>query len=905
MSLFKKFLKPKWQHANPDVRRQALAEMAAEQLTNFIDTEPEAELRKAAVIRIRDEALLESLLGHNHQDVRDAAREHWLTLLLPASANINSITHSATLVRIAGLTRDQQLRLDAIARISDQHERLSIARDHPVAKVRLAAAEGIDQRALLQQLLEFAQAKDKAVYRLCKERLAAAKANQEAIAAREQQISHVLDQAAYLNRVSYGPDFNGRLQVLQRQQQELDDSLTTSQRQALAAELVKAALILEQHDAEEQRLAEQQQRRTEALAAQQQLITELDDALTAAPAASADPEQLKQQLLTLDERWRATQAEQKAAADVQRQFENTMQQALALQATLEQVNAKQAELAQWLEKDLPADMRGLQQVIQGGKKWQAQLKWPTHLEQPEWLAALSGKRQLAEAQLANLENQQTARTDALQRQLDTLEQHIDDGHLKDASKLYGQVHQSLRQIDSKAAHAFQNRIKSLAARLNEMRDWQGFVTTPKKEALCESMEALVDADISPDVLADKIQVLQDEWKTLNSSQPDKELWDRFQAAGDKAFEPCRAWFANVARQRETNVELRNQLIDELRHYEAHLDWDNADWKVVQKTLETAREVFRSYSPVDRAAHKDTQERFRDICDAVYSHLKAEYDRNLAAKSALVEDAAALAEADDLVDVVDRVKELQQQWKEIGITPRAPDQKYWRQFRSQCDAVFARLDEQRTERKAELNSRVTEAEALINQAAELPVSALPAADALEQLSQYEQQFAAIELPRSAHQRLRKQLTDVSAQLDDRRTAQSQAAERQRWQGLLDRLQALADHNETLWHEAEQLPSAYPLAAFEQRWQMDQETSVSVDTEAARDLCIRMEVIGGLESPADDQGRRMQLQVQRLAQAMGQSIGHTDERRTLVLEWLETPASASQQQRFIQALKASLD
>ncbi|MDO6749877.1 DUF349 domain-containing protein, partial [Gilvimarinus sp. 1_MG-2023] len=77
------------------------------------------------------------------------------------------------------------------------------------------------------------------------------------------------------------------------------------------------------------------------------------------------------------------------------------------------------------------------------------------------------------------------------------------------------------------------------------------------------MEALIDADISPDVLADKIQVLQDEWKTLNSSQPDKALWDRFQAAGDKAFEPCRAWFADVARQREVNVERRNQLIEEL------------------------------------------------------------------------------------------------------------------------------------------------------------------------------------------------------------------------------------------------------------------------------------------------------------------------------------------------------
>ncbi|MDO6804677.1 hypothetical protein Q4595_19665, partial [Wenyingzhuangia sp. 1_MG-2023] len=143
---------------------------------------------------------------------------------------------------------------------------------------------------------------------------------------------------------------------------------------------------------EEQRQAEEQQRQAEAQAAQQQLVSELNDALAAAPS-STDPEALKQQLQAIDERWRATQTDHKADADALRSFENTMQQALALQATLEQVSAKQQELSQWLEKDLPADMRGLQQVIQSGKKWQAQLKWPSQLEAPEWLAALSGKRQ--------------------------------------------------------------------------------------------------------------------------------------------------------------------------------------------------------------------------------------------------------------------------------------------------------------------------------------------------------------------------------------------------------------------------------------------------------------------------------------------------------------------------------
>src|SRR5690606_2407299 len=175
------------------------------------------------------------------------------------------------------------------------------------------------------------------------------------------------------------------------------------------------------------------------------------------------------------------------------------------------------------------------------------------------------------------------------------------------------------------------------------------------------------------------------------------------------FEPSRAWFTEEAEQRQRFVQLRQQLIHELDHYEQALDWASADWKTAQKTLDTARVAVRTYGAVERPRHKPTQDKFNAVRDRIHGDLKQEYDRNLAAKQALLQQAEQLASSDDLRGAADQVKQLQAQWKAVGVTPRQPDQKLWQQFRKQCDAVFARMDEQREARKAELNEVVAQAE----------------------------------------------------------------------------------------------------------------------------------------------------------------------------------------------------
>lgn len=911
MAFFKNFLKPKWQHDNPDIRRQAMTDLVStEQLLTFIQQESEPELRQLAVERINDQNTLDELCSHNQTDVRETAQTRLLAMLLPDGQDISTITDSQVLMRIAGLTNDQSLRLAAIAGLTDEQERLQIASTHPVAKVRLAAAEGIQSPERLQQLLDHAQGKDKVVYRLCKERLATYKAEQEARDAQSRKIDHIILQAQQLNRLGYSPDFNGRLQVLNKQSAELNASMSAEQSSTLAQELAAATELLKQHEEEEKRLAEARSRAETAQQQQTELLTQVSTLLESAPAA--EPEALQQQLQTIDQQWRDSQAEHKANSDSLRQYENQHQQILSISACLSQYEASQETLTRWLDTDLPADMKGLSRMIKSGKDWLKQFKWPLDHSQPEWIARIQERQTAATTALAELEQQQNSRIEVINQQLGKLEQLIQDGHLKDASKLYGQLNTGLRQVDSKLVHSQQRQIRSLGGKLGEMRDWQGFVTIPKKEALCDAMEALIDADTSPDVLADKIQVLQDEWKTLNSSQPDRELWQRFQAAGDKAFEPCRAYFATVAVQRQENVEHRNRLIDELTHYESALDWSQADWKVVQQTLDAARETFRSYSPVDRAAHKDTQQRFHDICDQIYAHLKNEFERNLDKKRALVELAESQIVEEDLSDAIDTIKQLQQDWKDIGITPRNADQKLWKQFRTHCDAVFNRLEQERVERKARINDVVQQAEELLAEAEALIQPETGMANANHRLSELEQDFNSLELPKSAHQRIRKGFSRVNDKLSNHQKEQQAAAEKARWLGLIDRLQALATGDENQWQQADDLPSGYSMEAFNTAWAQraddhhdsDSGNENKNDNAEATDTCIQMEILAGINSPKTDKSRRMELQVQRLAQGIGQVTDTGEERQQLVAQWLTLPSSTAQGKRFCQAIEASL-
>jgi exonuclease SbcC len=525
------------------------------------------------------------------------------------------------------------------------------------------------------------------------------------------------------------------------------------------------------------------------------------------------------------------------------------------------------------------------------REWLEHMAWPNTVTAPVWLTQImkvAGEKKQASKAADKKQHDDSAAFEKAEKLLAEMETALDEGHASDAAQALKQLNKVTNDLNRGNAHKINGPLRLLMNRLNELRDWQGFAVTPKKEALCEQMEGLIDSEQTPDVVADRIKELQDEWKALGHSN-DRDLWQRFQNASDKAFEPCKVYFAEQAEHRAKLVAMRKALIEELVRYEQEMDWETADWKVVQNTLNAARDAFNTYSPVDRHSHQRTQKEFRAVCDAIYAHIKAEYDRNLEAKRALVEAAKEASTAEDISAAADVVKKLQQDWKAIGPTPRGPDQRLWQDLRKYADSVFARMSEARDARKSEIDETVSKAEALVSNA-----EAAVANDDMALIKQARTDIDAMDLPKGAHIRLTRALAEFEQQIQARKHAAVEAKAKGRW----DTLQAALVNSVSEGSEAPQqgdLPNGIDATWFTQ----DKSADVS-----ASELCIAMEILADIESPESDQQARMSVQVKRLAEGLGKGRSKDEERSELVKQWLTADADKALAERFVKALAVTI-
>ena len=156
------------------------------------------------------------------------------------------------------------------------------------------------------------------------------------------------------------------------------------------------------------------------------------------------------------------------------------------------------------------------------------------------------------------------------------------------------------------------------------------------------------------------------------------------------------------------------IVTALEGYVADNDWEQPDWRGVERVLRQARAEWRQYHPVDRKSGRELTAHFEQLADDIHGRLKLEWERNIALKEEIVAQAMQVRESGDRVtDQAESMKALQRRWKSVGPLPRRADQRLWKQFREQCDAVF----EARTvvrDRHVQRQQTIADAEALITE-----------------------------------------------------------------------------------------------------------------------------------------------------------------------------------------------
>lgn len=957
--MFKSLFKPKWQSAKPQVRIQALQNLNSNDANDahvielMAKGDVESEVRLAAIKRIpQREKMITLIAQEKDNSVRHRAIEHLLTTVAQTAAGIDPVFRnmlgsldSQALASIIDQTKNATLGMLALEQLNDENVLEHYALNLPVAQMRQAAAQKLQSEDVLERVVKGSKGKDKSVWRICKDKLGAMRAEQQQEASIEQQIHDICQHIDTLARLPYDNLYAARVEHLQKQWQRLQHHADNEavHRFNRAFTLCKATVddIHNEQNRQQEEVARQREALHERMAACEQLEEAVKQLSFNSVLQPGDIPALQALLNTQKIRWEEAASVVEPAADERKRFvriHGLLQRALD---AVRQLGERESRIQQAASAALDvqeATMAALQEMKKSLDKALGNLQWPEELAWPESL-------KLHQQALAHFERLQT-KARALEQDAinnikgicNDLKQEIEQGHLKSAQRLLKDASHLVKHLPIKTASGYQKELRDLTVKVNELRDWQGFVSTPKKEELCQEMEALVGATIDPQALSNKIRRLQEEWRALGEADKgrNKELWDRFSAAAEKAYEPCKVYFDKLHDVRAKNLAERQRICEQLETYLTQYDWANANWKAVNEVYETAKNEWRQYTPVERKDGKQTQDRFNSLLDQLRGKLQDEFNRNRIKREKLIEQAEALAQQDDTTGTIDQAKTLQRQWREVGMVSRRDDARLWKRFRAACDQVFARRDQQRDAAQKEREQNVVHAEHLCDQIEQLAESHIDdVTSAQQEFVQLQQRFEALGyFPREQQEAIQKRYKAVcehfkqgltNAQVQLRRSSYQELWRRA---GLCDELEdtLLASNQGDLFGAAPEAewnsdrdvpPAAQPalqarydavIRALQAGQKPDAQTLLD-NASQLQDLCIRLEIAAGVDSPAEDQKRRMELQVSRLSSGL-QGRQHSVARGAELIEQLQVewclvgPVSAAERERYGKRFKAVL-
>lgn len=868
--------KPKWQHKDAKVRIQALTELAGDskELIQLAESDADTGVRLEAISRLTDIPTLIPL-GQRTDNIGERARSRIIITACKHPGHDDKLTNvfdwlsdNPTLMKC--LARDQErsgsLRKQAIATLDDDALLTTIAEQDSQLDIQVAAIQNIHNLTKLKQLEKTHGRANKRLRQQLKERITHEQARQD----KHAELEKLCGELENLGANKQWEQDKTRLRVLQQSWQQNETHITPELEKRFRKAEKAFQVLLQAYEDE----AAQWQPIRDALSA---LNSEADQLLT---TLNDTPEQLTstqidETLAQLTSRWQ----EQKPLPDaIQSDYDKPWQ------AVLQRISKRRNALADDLRhletlKNIAQRATALKnsdKALQAKQVLKLQSDW-SNTPSPQSLRDPANELEQQFHQTINtlnhrLEKENSSRDERakqMREHVQQLEQHIEAEQYGEAINLY-QVLKPLQQDKHALAHKdqqfLQKRLQTLAPQLHEAQDWRRWGTDKAREHLIETAEHLQrDESIEPKERAKQIKALREEWRKLAKMEPgrQKQLWKEFDEKVTAAYEPSKQHFAEQAQQRQNNLQQREALCVQLEQMATDTDWanlpDSDAWKAVHNDIGQLRKQWKQCGSVSHKQWNSINQRFNDALKALDTKLDVERQRNWRHREQLVQAATDLLEHEDVQAATQEAKNLQSEWH-ITIPARPTDeQRLWKAFRAPIDELFNRLKETRNTQRSETDQRIQEKTALCEQAEQLAESALDTdhtadSDALtKEFKTLTQAFNALQdIPKTVQRKLDERFQTASQNI---RNKQQQLQHQQQLSALDEMAANAATPTE---NDATDTPDADQLR----------------QQQTGEKLCLQLEILLNLETPADFRQARMEYQVAQLSEAMSSRENNGD-------------------------------
>jgi len=638
--------RPEWQHADPAVRAEAVLRLPAsdhELVQALAREDADPHVRRAAVKRLSETAVLAEIAS---QDADAAVREEAAGRLAHvalheqdearARAAIAALKDAKPLTLVAKGAALAAARDAALHALADPRALASVVREAADSRTRLAALGRIEDGPTLQALAQNLEQKALAVAAV--DRISDTEALQ-AVAARARVAAAARRARARLETGEPAVPVSPAAPPL------ADDEAERRAYEEARAQLERETAAARERDAAARAAREQEERGRagEALSAAR---AELEALLAEAePLASQDDTAGLPAFRALEERFRRASAGANAAAA-----------GGGLRERFEAVGAALRARAQAVRDALAAKERAAADA----------------------LAALAAR---AEALAAKGPQATLRETDQALREIkEALAHPAPIASRRERDLVHARLEAARRQL------------YPLLQQLREDSEWKRWANASVQEELARRAEALV-GETNLDKAKAALHELDRRWRQAKEAPRDKgeALWTRFKAAHDEVKAKVDAHLAKQAEEQAGNFAKKLALCER-----AEALAESGDWVKTAEALRALQAEWKAIGPVPRAQSQKSWERFRSACDRFFTRFEGhreergrEWEQNLAKKTALCEQAEALAASTQWEEAAAGVKRLQAEWRTIGPVKKSKADAVWERFRAAADLFFDR------------------------------------------------------------------------------------------------------------------------------------------------------------------------------------------------------------------------
>lgn len=243
----------------------------------------------------------------------------------------------------------------------------------------------------------------------------------------------------------------------------------------------------------------------------------------------------------------------------------------------------------------------------------------------------------------------------------------------------------------------------------EARDLDFKHNLEQKQKIIARVEELVDeADVSKAFR--ELQDLHRLWKEdigPVSKEHRDSIWNKFSELTKKIHDKREVLFESQRASEQQNLEIKKDIIAKIEVLGTEKVNSHSQWLVQIQKVETLRNEFFAAGKVPSevneetwAAFKTAVRNFNAFKNSFYKDIKKDQNDNLNKKTALVAKAKELQESTDFASTTPIMKQIQEEWKQIGHVPKKYSDKIWKEFKDACNHYFDKLKEHKSEENAD-------------------------------------------------------------------------------------------------------------------------------------------------------------------------------------------------------------